>query len=361
MNKNEDLNMELLNVITTLSHEFGAQQFVKAGGGNSSVKTKETLWIKPSGVSLANIKINDFVKVDRNALQQLHNMTPPQNPTLREQEVTKLLKASVIEGSGRPSVETPLHDAFDQSFVVHTHPPIINGLLCSNQSKGYSNKLFPNALWMPYTDPGFTLSSKTREQMEDWKKAHGAHPSILFIQNHGVFVAANTADDVRSIYKHIFTTLRAVYNEAGIMINDTECQTTQMDAKLCGLGNVLKKHEFGIAIPRPAHIAAAPITPDHVVYLKAFPLISNSTEIKIDDINRYEQKFGYSPKVIITPAHLIAVGESEVNAKMILDIALDAAEVTRYAQAFGGICELNEESWQFIEHWEAENYRRKQI
>ena len=43
----------LLDTITQLSHEFGSDEYVKAGGGNTSCKTDDTLWVKPSGTTLA--------------------------------------------------------------------------------------------------------------------------------------------------------------------------------------------------------------------------------------------------------------------------------------------------------------------
>ena len=39
--------MNLLDTITQLSREFGSGEYVKAGGGNTSCKTGDTLWVKP--------------------------------------------------------------------------------------------------------------------------------------------------------------------------------------------------------------------------------------------------------------------------------------------------------------------------
>ena len=46
--------MHELEIITALSHEFGTPDFVIGGGGNTSFKNAETLWVKPSGTTLAN-------------------------------------------------------------------------------------------------------------------------------------------------------------------------------------------------------------------------------------------------------------------------------------------------------------------
>jgi ribulose-5-phosphate 4-epimerase/fuculose-1-phosphate aldolase len=46
---------QLLETITTLSHEFGRERYVRGGGGNTSAKTADALFIKPSGTSLAEM------------------------------------------------------------------------------------------------------------------------------------------------------------------------------------------------------------------------------------------------------------------------------------------------------------------
>ena len=53
-----------LEVITGWSNRYGADPaYVLAGGGNTSYKDDKFLYVKPSGVSLAAIKEEDFVKI----------------------------------------------------------------------------------------------------------------------------------------------------------------------------------------------------------------------------------------------------------------------------------------------------------
>ena len=52
-----------LEIIAELSRLYGADEaFVLAGGGNTSFKDENFLYIKPSGVSLAAIQPEQFVK-----------------------------------------------------------------------------------------------------------------------------------------------------------------------------------------------------------------------------------------------------------------------------------------------------------
>ena len=51
-----------LSVIRELSNRYGADpEFILAGGGNTSYKDENFLYVKPSGVSLAKMKESDFV------------------------------------------------------------------------------------------------------------------------------------------------------------------------------------------------------------------------------------------------------------------------------------------------------------
>ena len=118
-----------IKIITELSNKYGADAaFVLAGGGNTSVKSEEFLWVKPSGTALATIKENQFLKMDRTKLKVLFEQNYPDNSSEREAMVKNIMLAAIAPGhSGRPSVEAPLHNIFKAKFVVHTHPAAVNG------------------------------------------------------------------------------------------------------------------------------------------------------------------------------------------------------------------------------------------
>ena len=59
----------MLQTITDLSRKYGSDKmYILAGGGNTSCKDENFLYVKPSGVSLANINPEDFVKMDRSII-----------------------------------------------------------------------------------------------------------------------------------------------------------------------------------------------------------------------------------------------------------------------------------------------------
>ena len=62
----------LLDALVELSHSYGSDpELVLAGGGNTSVKLGGHMLVKGSGTALADIRAEDFVDLDRTALQVL--------------------------------------------------------------------------------------------------------------------------------------------------------------------------------------------------------------------------------------------------------------------------------------------------
>ena len=83
-------------------------------------------------------------------------------------------KAIVSPENLRPSVETSLHNLINYTFVIHTHPTLVNGLMCSNHVKKELEERFGDkALYVEYTDPGFILFKKLQERIGAYRKKHG--------------------------------------------------------------------------------------------------------------------------------------------------------------------------------------------
>lgn len=109
--------MNILNTLAALSREFGGPEYVLGGGGNTSAKNADTLWVKPSGVTLLQIGPADFVPMDRARIAALYSEPPPTEATAREALVKdRMLAARRPGATGRPSVEAPLHNVFPQTY-----------------------------------------------------------------------------------------------------------------------------------------------------------------------------------------------------------------------------------------------------
>ncbi len=350
----------LLAEITELSHEFGTCDYVLGGGGNTSVKNETTLWVKPSGTTLGALTPETFVAMSRAKLAELYEVQAPEESHAREALVkTYMEKAVMPDSTGRASVEAPLHSTLNARYVVHTHPTRVNGMTCATQGKAACQTLFPEALWLDFIDPGFTLCIKVRQEIMKYSQTHGHEPSLIFLKNHGVFVAGDSPEAIRSLYAHIFETLQVQYDKAGV-VQDASV------ASCAEAGSVEESLRSGLGWGPDVHLAVSglfltpqgPISPDHIVYAKSFPLMGCPTQ---DAVRAYHTQYGYDPVILQTDQAVVALGSSELRAKLALEMAIDGAQVTQLAQAFGGLEYMTERAREFIENWEVESYRSKQL
>jgi len=360
--KDNDVPMELLNTITELSHEFGTPDYVKGGGGNTSAKSSDTLWVKPSGTTLSGLSPEGFVAMDRAKLSELYSLDVPEDPTAREALVKDAMAAAVRPGQdARPSVEAPLHDTLSSTFVVHTHPALVNGMTCAREGGEACERLFPDALWVPYTDPGFTLCRDVRERVQDYTKRRGREPSLVILANHGIFVSADTAEEIRSLYQGVMRSLQNEYARAGVAAElrvDGAVSEEAIGSTRETLRQILGADATGIACGGRFAVASGPISPDHIVYAKSFPY---DAPLARGGVEAFRERHGYTPLVFVTEAGVFAAAQSQKRADLALELATDGALIRQLADAFGGIQYVSDAAREFIENWEVETYRQKQI
>ena len=354
-----------LSVITRLSNCYGANpDFVLAGGGNTSCKDEKYLYVKPSGVSLAKITEKDFVKMERSIIRECFAWNDFANADEREARVKSLMAYAVAPGSsGRPSVEAPLHELMDFTFVVHLHPAMVNGMTCGKEGAAKCAELFPEALWVEYVDPGFTLAKVVYDKVQDYKKANGKAPAVIFLQNHGVFVGGNSAEAINEAYENIMNTLKAYYAKMNVdpaadvyeaaAAEDVMEIAPALRGILAAPGSVVS-----VRSSKPFAPAAGPLTPDHIVYAKSYALTCE--EPSVEAVDAFAAAKGYKPKVVCVPGKaLFAAGNNANGAATTMALAYDAARVERLAGAFGGANYLSDKHRSFIENWEVESYRSK--
>jgi rhamnose utilization protein RhaD (predicted bifunctional aldolase and dehydrogenase) len=350
--------MNDLETIVELSHEFGSEDYVKGGGGNTSVKNATTLWVKPSGTTLAGLSVETFVAMNREKINELYEVETPAVAAEREELVKNLMAEAVENEAGRPSVEAPLHNVFESVFVVHTHPALVNGLTCAKGGEDACKRLFPDALWVEYIDPGYTLCMEVRERIQQYKAANGNEPALLVLQNHGIFIAADTAAEIRALYARVMDALKDEYAQAGVSL-ELDVAAAEKSAEIEGkIKAVFGDHAVFIASSGKFNVAPGPITPDHLVYSKAFPYIGTLTGVGVET---YEAERGYAPKVVVNGERVFGIGNSQKNADLALELAQDGALVIQLAEAFGGINYMTDAQREFIENWEVEAYRQKQV
>lgn len=397
--------MKQIEDLIAISRKFGQDsRFVIAGGGNTSYKDENRLWVKASGHALATITEDGFAVLDRALLNEMGEKAYNEDTAIREEQVKNDLSVACITKDRRPSVETSLHNCMGFAFVVHLHPTLVNGLMCSVNAEAACKEIFPDALYIEYTDPGYTLFKKVYDRIKAYKAEKGKEPQVIFLQNHGIFVGGDTTAEIEGIYSEVLGKLEA--KVAALPEGDTAVSETVTDV-VPAIRQMLSRSGRGFKtlkvtknalvdffidgcsvtstgsvtdqqpVAEPVEATdcsgksgfdkiAKPFTPDIIVYCKSsYIFIEAESDEEIlkqaeEEIEAFVSGKGYTPKVLLIKGiGLIAVGDSSRNAQIITDVFTDAMKVAFYAQSFGGEHPM-ERAWiDFIDNWEVENYRRK--
>jgi len=371
-----------LEELIEISRFYGQdKEFVIGGGGNTSWKDADNLYVKASGTRLGSLTEGGLVRLDRKKVTAVLSGSLPDHPLQRDQEVLKGLMASCLnnEAGLRPSVETPLHNLIHYRYVIHTHPTRINALLCSRDCESEVGRIFPDTvLFIDYSDPGYLLYKKLESEISSYRKRFGYDPKIILVRNHGVFISADTVSEIRELYAYA---LKSVTDRITTSCVTEDLTVPEKVVDVLPAVRMLLSDE-GIRItrirnnsliqhfaenPENTALVSLPFTPDNIVYCKARPLYiacSGTTNEIIsefrDKLEVYRKTYGYSPKMILVNGFgLIAVEESSKMADLLLDVFEDLMKISRLSLSFGGPHFLAPERITFIENWESENYRHK--
>lgn len=57
---------------------------------------------------------------------------------------------------------------------------------------------------------------QVRDEIQTFKESTGSQPSVIFLKNHGVFVAGNTPEQIHESYNEIVTKLKQKYQQENI-------------------------------------------------------------------------------------------------------------------------------------------------
>lgn len=372
--------MNELKQLVKISQFYGSDsRYVIAGGGNTSYKNADTLWVKASGHALATITEDGFAVLDRKKLNVISEKQYPTDTAAREEEVKNDLAAACITKDRRPSVETSLHNALSASFIVHLHPTFVNGLMCSQQAEEMTKKLFGDeALYIPYIDPGYILFKEVERRIREYTKQHGHEPSIILLQNHGIFVGAESTEKIQAIYDEVLGKIEKALTLSPLRGEADVCDCAQevipaIRMMVSDKGNlktvkVVNTALISYFIESKEHFAkiSKPFSPDIIVYCKSnyIYIDSDGTEAILakaqQEIEAYKAKYGYAPKVILIKGiGLVAIGDNAAGCDIIAEVYQDMMKIAYLAQSFGGEHPMTQAQIDFIDNWEVENYRRK--
>ena len=369
--------------LVTISRTYGGDPaWVLAGGGNTSYKDAEWLWIKASGTTLATIDEGGFVPMSRAALQAIWSHRYPDDTAERESAALADLMAARKDTDGpRPSVETLMHELLPQTYVVHTHPALVNGMTCGRNGKEIAMRLFDvDAIWIDQIEPGYILAREIRDSLRRFREESRRDCSLIFLENHGVVVAGNTTGEIREQQDRVMALCsKQVEETLGIGASSppvvTPAPVSERAARAqTALAELFSDHFVTHATstamaPLLASLAAAePIlgvyTPDHLVYAGQMPcFIACSAEE--DPAQRIREHFETVPdttppkSILLQSVAAYGVGRARSSAHASCSLILDSAAVALYSGAFGGHRFMEPRLVQFIANWEVEQYRAR--
>jgi len=389
-----------LDVIVKLSRFFGSDpSIVLAGGGNTSCKMDDILYVKGSGTALAAMTRDGFVKMDRNKLTELADATLDEDPDAREARYKQWIDSARCEPEKgqHPSVEALLHHLVPGRYVVHSHATIANTLTCYTEGQALAKEIFgDDIVWVPYVDPGFVLAQALKQAIGEYQARTGrAAAKAILMANHGLIVAGDDPEAIRANTDEILAKIAARLGDDWqaksigkvTRVGDANAVARKMGPALrallaedpAGPLKVVTFDDSDIALgligteAGEAIACAGPMTPDQIVYCNSFPLWFKPNDAEDEDaliarlrdaIDRHTKETRFPPKVVLVPhVGLFAVGDDFKMADTAREVYLDAIKVmagaARLGGGPGGVRCLTDRQRLFIEDWELEAYRKK--
>jgi len=359
-----------------------SEDLVLHGGGNTSYKTDDTLYVKGSGWNLIDIEEPGFSPVDLAVLKEMAT-----RDELSDAQMVKEQRAALRNADApNPSIEAILHAIIPFKFVDHSHTDAIVTLSNTPMGKETLQEIYgDHVLLIDYVMPGFILSKEIYRQTQkiDWSTLEG-----IILLNHGLFTFDDDAK--RSYEKHIELVTKAeVYISSHTTMPDV-CDAKDIDSafieELTNEVSELRGCSVTAAVidtppacafsklPNLENILAnGELTPEHVIRIKPFPAVIDS-DIKAglaQFVEAYKTYFSdhasaehicldHAPRyAVIKGFGAIAFGKDEKEANVIKDIVEHTLKAMLIAEQLGGWKSLKQADIFDMEYWELEQNKLK--
>jgi rhamnose utilization protein RhaD (predicted bifunctional aldolase and dehydrogenase) len=255
---------------------------------------------------------------------------------------------------------------------------LINGITCSARGEAAAKELFANdCLWIQSTNPGYILS---RTVKDDWA-AHvartGTVPGFILLQNHGIFVNADSVAGIDATYRRVTEGIKAkITRQADFspLTLDSATSATAVEAArilsaLAAEGGQAASVQFAVDVELARLCAsreafapvASPFSPDHIVYAGSdFLYVDGPVAKTAEAYKDFVEHQGRKPKLAaIKGLGVFGIGGNDQSAQLAVDLFRDAAKVAAYTEAFGGPKYMSADQVDFINNWEVERYRSR--
>lgn len=327
--------ISIYNDLTNLKRisKFYGERFdlVQAGGGNTSVKTRNGwLIIKSSGYNLTSVDTqNGYVIADNDKIIQ----------DIETKHVNDVTSYNVI-GTKRASIETFMHSLL-KKYTVHLHPIQVNRILVCKHARDIINKIYPNSLIIDYLTPGIKVCGKIKELY--------SNENVIFLLNHGIIV---TSDNINELHELIDDILVKFEKEQQIMgfekYKFTNTLTSIVNKKF-HLDNVSYLVDDSIINTYLIHNKQLFYT--NVTFPDALVYCGESILEGLANIHQCNE----CPKIIVENNTVYITGNTLAKCKEIEDVL---KSVLIIADSEMDKNYLTSEEIYFLNNWEAEKYRK---
>ncbi|MDJ0821336.1 MAG: class II aldolase/adducin family protein [Paracoccaceae bacterium] len=293
---------------------------IQGPGGNTSIKDDAVMWIKASGMELADaVRSEIFVAVDRKAAAA---------EALGAGDGT--CKATVLDPAIqlRPSIETTFHAMLDWRVVAHSHSVAVLSHVISPEGRAVAQSLLADLapVFVPYAKPGRPLTGAIRDRINPQTR-------LILLENHGLIVCGNTTHEADTLMQAVEDRLRreplAVSAEP------------PSEDPLPGFTWATEESWLARDATAQARVLAGSYYPDHVVFLgPGLP-----TEDSAD-----------APPVILTPGVGIQVRDTATATQRAMLCCL--SDVLRRVPEDWTLAPIGPAAEATLLNWDAEKYRQ---
>lgn len=359
-----------------------SKELVLHGGGNTSVKIGNTLYVKGSGWNLDTIEKEGFSPVNLDVLLEMAT-----RKNLSDTQMVAEQRAAMSDQSfPNPSIEAILHAIIPYDFVDHTHADAVVTLTNTPEGKVLVQKLYgPNMLIIDYVMPGFELAKHIYDITKniDWDTLSG-----MILMHHGVFTFDN---DAKRAYEKMIdiVTVAETYLAKHVTLACGDCEGKGDKsiaeavgieaAKLrgCDLFPLLidspRTQLFSILPNLESLVKRGGLTPEHVIRIKPFPAIiaNDIAEGLAQFANEYKAYFDanassehicldLAPRyAVIKGVGIVVLGKDEKESRIIGEIVKHTITAILSSEQLGGWGSLTLAQMFEMEYWELEQAKLK--
>jgi rhamnose utilization protein RhaD (predicted bifunctional aldolase and dehydrogenase) len=330
-----------------LSARIGADpELVQGAGGNTSIKEGDTLWIKASGLWLAEASKRDIMVPV--ALDPLLDALEQDDPAAEKAQdfVIEALNPSGL----RPSIETTVHALMPQKVVLHVHcVATIAAAVQTNAAAIAAERLagIPHA-FVPYARPGLPLARAIGERID-------ADTSVLVLGNHGLAVAGDTIEDAALLLVDVSDRFAGLVRTAPAADLPTLSRLAVNSAYR--LPEDARLHDAATDLESCRIAAGGSLYPDHVIFLGKGSVIAAPEDTALSLEERFRGAGETLPPVLLFPGKgVLVLKDASAGA---LAMARCLSDVASRIPASARLRYLTDAENAELLGWDAEKYRQQ--